>query len=210
MMGQDQKNKFKEKVTIYKQKLIDNPEHPTAYYNMGGVLKKLGHLDQAIDAYKHQLEMNPLHEKSWNNMGTTLSQQGNYQEAEIAFTKALEIEPSFLLALTNIVELALIQQDIELCIHYINKILKLVGDKTDEFSVVPFLLWLTAVEKSYQPVLTAIEKRDPDLNFNWDFKELEPVIKGLRKSQQKIAACFIRYFTNQLSFSALQERLKDD
>ena len=209
-MGLDQKNELEEKVTIYKQKLMDNPENQTAYYNMGNILKKLGHLDQAIDAYKHQLEMNPLHEKSWNNMGTTLSQQGNYKEAEIAFTKASAIEPSFLLALSNAAELALIQQDTELCIHYINKILKLVDDKADEFSVALFLVWLTAVEKSYQPVLTAIGKREPEINFNWDFKALEPVIERLRKSQQKIAACFIRYFTNQLSFPALQKRLNDD
>jgi len=206
----DKKEDLEESVAIYRQKLIDNPTHQTAYYNMGGLLKKLGRLDQAIDAYQYQLEMNPLHEKSWNNMGTTFFQQGNYQEAKIAFIKALEIEPSFLLALTNISELALIQQDIELCNHYINKILKLVGDNADEFSVAHFFIWLTAVEKSYQPVLTAIERRDPNLNFDWDFKEIEPVIKGLRKSKQKIAECFIRYFTNQLSFSALQERLKDD
>ncbi len=209
-MEQDQEENLEESVVIYKQKLIDNPEHQTAYYNMGGILKKLGHLDQAIDAYKHQLEINPLHEKSWNNMGTTLSKQGNYKEAEIAFTKALEIQPNFLLALTNAAELALIQQNTQLCNDYINNLLKLVGDKADEFSVAPFLVWLTVVEKSYQPILTAIGKREPDLNFDWDFKELEPVIMGLRKSQQKIAACFIRYFTNQLSFSALQERLKDD
>ena len=209
-MERDQEENLKESVAIYKQRLIDNPEHQTAYYNMGGILKKLGHLDQAIEAYKHQLEMNPLHEKSWNNMGTTLSQQGNYKDAEIAFTKALEIEPSFLLALTNVAELALIQQDTQLCKHYTNKILKLVGDKADEFSVAPFLVWLTAVEESYQPVLTAIGKREPEINFDWDFKELQPVIERLRKSQQKIAACFIRYFKNQLSFSALQERLKDD
>lgn len=209
-MELDQKNELEEIITTYKQKLIDNPEHQTAYFNMGGVLKKLGHLDEAIDAYKNQLEINPLHEKSWNNMGTTLSQQGNYREAEIAFTKALEIDSSFILALSNVAELALIQQNIPLCKQYINKILKLVGDKTDEFSVATFLLWLTAVEENYQPILTAIEKREPDLNFDWGFKELEPVIEVLRKSQQKIATCFIRYFTNQLSFSALQERLKDD
>jgi len=209
-MGLNQESELEEKVTIYKQKLIDNPAHQTAYYNMGGVLKKLGRLNQAIDAYKHQLDMNPLHEKSWNNIGTTLSQQGNYQEAKVAFTKALEIEPNFLLVLTNVAELALIQQDTELCNHYINKILKLVGDKADEYSVALFLVWLTAVEKSYQPILTAIEKRDPEINFDWDFKVLEPVIERLRKSQQKIAVCFILYFTNQLSFSALQERLKDD
>lgn len=209
-MELDQKENLEKNVAIYKQQLIDKPEHSTAYYNMGGALKKLGHLDLAIVAYKHQLEINPLHEKSWNNIGTTLSQQGNYREAQVAFTEALEIDSSFLLALTNVAELAVIQQDTQLCKQYINKTLKLVGDKADEFSVVPFLLWLTAVEESYQPILIAIKKRESDLNFDWDFKALEPVIKGLRKSQQKIATCFIRYFTNQLSFSALQERLKDD
>ncbi len=205
-----QQNNLQETVKYYQQTLIDNRRHQTANYNLGVALKSLGRLKEAMSAYNRQLEINPLHEKAWNNIGSILSEQGAYEEAKVAFNKALDIEPAYLYALTNAAELALIQNNYTLCRHYIKKNLSLVGDKSDEFAITPFLIWLTTNEENYQPILTAIKKRDLEDHFNWDFDVLKPVIHRLRKSQQKIAESFIRYFSNEMSFSALQERLNND
>ncbi|MDQ7091735.1 MAG: tetratricopeptide repeat protein [Methylococcales bacterium] len=205
-----QQHNLKDKVFDYQQKLEENPQHLTAYYNMGVILKKLGCLEQAVDAYKNQLNVNPLHEKSWNNIGTVLFKQERYSEAKKSFNKALEIDPTYVYALTNSAELALVEKDYPLCLQYVNEILKLVTDNTEEYILAPFIIWLTAADKSYQPVLDAIKNQDNEHAFNWNFESLELVIYTLCKSQQKIAESFIAYFNKDLSLSGLQERLKND
>jgi tetratricopeptide (TPR) repeat protein len=209
-MDLNQKNRLRETVRYYQQILIEEPEHPIAYYNMGVALKELGEFEKAISVYKHQLKINPLHYKSWNNIGSTLTQLEIYEEAKKAFDKALKIDPIYLYALTNAAELSLIEADHDLCTYYVDEILKLVGDQADEFSVMAFFVWLNTDNASYQPVLDAIEKRDSKKEFKWSFETLRPVIEKLRKSKQKIAESFIRYFNNQLSFSGLDKRLKNE
>ncbi|MCK5727945.1 MAG: tetratricopeptide repeat protein [Methylococcales bacterium] len=209
-MDLNQRNRLEESIRYYQKVLIDEPEHPTANYNIGVTLKELGEFEQAITAYKHQLDIDPKHEKSWNNIGTTLSRLGAYRDAKNAFTKALEIDPVYLYALTNVAELALIEHDRALCSRYIDEVLKLVGDQADEFVVMSFFLWLVSIDEGYQSVLSAIKKRESKQPFNWCFETLVPVISRLRKSQQKIAESFISYFNNQLSFAGLEERLRND
>ncbi|MCK5872365.1 MAG: tetratricopeptide repeat protein, partial [Methylococcales bacterium] len=209
-MDLNQRNRLEESIHYYQKVLINEPEHATAHYNIGVTLKELGAFEQAITAYRHQLEIDPQHEKSWNNIGTTLTRLGAYTEAKHAFTKALEIDPIYLYALTNAAELALIEHDRLLCAHYIDEILILVGDQAEEFSVMSFFIWLSAVDEGYQSVLTAIEKRESKKPFNWGFETLTPVVSRLRKSQQKIAESFMSYFSNQLSFAGLEERLRND
>ncbi|MCK5897483.1 MAG: tetratricopeptide repeat protein [Methylococcales bacterium] len=209
-MDLNQRNRLEESIHYYQKVLINEPEHATAHYNIGVTLKELGEFEQAITAYKHQLEINPKHEKSWNNIGTTLTQLGAYRDAKNAFTKALEIDPIYLYALTNAAELALIEHDRALFSYYIEEILKLVGDQTEEFAVMSFFMWLSSVEEGYQVVLIAIKKRQSKTPFNWSFETLTPVLSRLRKSQQKIAESFISYFNNQLSFEGLEARLRND
>lgn len=204
-----EKSRLQKNIDNYRQKLTENPEHETAYYNMGVAFKKLGRLEEAIDAYKRQLEINPQHDRAWNNLGTSLFLQGSYAEARMAFVKALEINPIYLYALTNDAELALVQNDVARCRKNVEAILKLVGDKTEEFVVCPFLLWLASPEKSYQPILQAIESRQPKNYFNWNFDSLETVIQRLSFPKQEIARSFISYFSNDLSYSGLQENLKN-
>jgi tetratricopeptide (TPR) repeat protein len=177
---------------------------------MGVALKELGEFEKAISVYKHQLKINPLHYKSWNNIGSTLTQLEIYEEAKKAFDKALKIDPIYLYALTNAAELSLIEADHDLCTYYVDEILKLVGDQADEFSVMAFFVWLNTDNQSNHPVWQAIQNRDSKKEFKWSFETLRPVIEKLRKSKQKIAESFIRYFNNQLSFSGLDKRLKNE
>ena len=204
-----QKNKLQRSVDGYRQKIFENPVHETAYYNLGVALKKMGRLKEAIDAYKKQLEINPRHERAWNNLGTSFFQQGSYAEAKTAFSKALNINPTYLYALSNDAELALVQNDKKRCLQHIEEILGLVGNQTEEFVICRFLTWLGSPEESYQAILEGIETRQPSNYFDWNFDSLEAVIQRLPQSKQTIARNFISYFSNNLSFPALQESLKE-
>ncbi|NOQ35660.1 MAG: tetratricopeptide repeat protein [Methylococcaceae bacterium] len=204
-----QRTNLEKALKDYQQKLAKNPKHETAHYNLGVTFKKLSRMEEAVTAYKEQLQIDPQHDRAWNNMGTALFKLGNYAEATTAFSKALKINPSYLYALTNDAELALIQNDSARCLLRVNTIMSLVGDKTEEFVVSPFLIWLSAPEQRYHAILKAIEKRQPKNHFNWSFEEIEPVVTRLNNSQQKIARSFISYFSNNLSFSGLQKHLKN-
>lgn len=197
-------------INQYKQKILKCPDHETAHYNLGINLKKLGLLEKSIEAFRQQLMINPLHDRAWNNMGTTFFHQGKYEDAQNAFSKALEIDSNYLFTLCNDAELALVQNQGERFLKRADKVLNLVDNSSEETVMIAFLIWLNSNNESYQPILEAIDKRQPENYFHWDFDAIELVIQKLRKSQQKIAYCFIGYFKQCLSFPALQSRLKDD
>ena len=203
-------NNLQNTVKDYQQKISNNPKHETAYYNLGLTFKKLGEFNKAIAAYKKQLKINPKHERAWNNMGTALFEQEKYEEAKDAFNKALKIDETYLFALTNYAELTLIKTDERRSLKLVAKILSLVDDKAEERAIMLFLAWLHDCSKSYEPILEAIQQRQPDNHFNWNFEAIEKGLQKFAPAQQKIAYSFIAYFKQSFNFSTLQSQLRQD
>ncbi|WP_419639691.1 tetratricopeptide repeat protein, partial [Thiolapillus sp.] len=80
-------------IEAFRKLLEINPDHESAWNNLGAVLGKQGNLDEAINALRKQLEINPRHEDAWYNLGGALGTQGNLDEAINAFRRQLEINP---------------------------------------------------------------------------------------------------------------------
>ena len=62
---------------------------------MGNLLKKLGNLDQAIEAFSKAISIRPDFFEAYTNMGNALKDQERFQAALEAHEQALSIKPNF-------------------------------------------------------------------------------------------------------------------
>ena len=93
--------RFDAAVGSYKSVLAINPDHATAYYNMGNALKDQGKYEEAIEAYNKALVLNPDNADAQNNMGIAFKERGRLEEAIEAYNKALKIQPDYTAAYCN-------------------------------------------------------------------------------------------------------------
>ncbi len=93
---------FTSEETLWNDTLAKNPDCWMARNNLGNLLLKKGHLDEARSQYLTVLEINPNDAKAHDNLGNLLSQKGQVEAAKAEFEKALEIEPNFADAHNNL------------------------------------------------------------------------------------------------------------
>ena len=72
------------------------------HYNLGLVLDKQGHTEEAIEHYLQALRTYPDFAKAHNNLGNALSKQGHTEEAIEHYLQALRIYPDFAKAHNNL------------------------------------------------------------------------------------------------------------
>lgn len=90
----DQLNRHSEAITVLRQALVLDPQHPTVQNNLGYLLleenKNLGEAARLIESSVRQEPDNGSVQDSW---GWVLFKQGKYVEAEKALRKAAELSP---------------------------------------------------------------------------------------------------------------------
>ena len=64
------------------------------FINMGSVLNRLEHHQQAEECYEQALQLQPNSAVIYNNIGNNYYNQGRFTQAELAFQKALQINPA--------------------------------------------------------------------------------------------------------------------
>jgi tetratricopeptide (TPR) repeat protein len=75
-----------------------------------GFLKlTLGQLPEAVAALRKSVELDPLSSEAWNGLGYTLTANREFASARQALVRALQISPGSEFALSNSVELQLLQ-----------------------------------------------------------------------------------------------------
>ncbi|HUB67608.1 MAG TPA: tetratricopeptide repeat protein [Candidatus Methylacidiphilales bacterium] len=100
---------FENKTAFWADTLGKNPACWVGYNDLGNILARTGHLDEAIAYYQEALAYNSNYPDALNNLGGALAQQGRMDEAVANYQKALEIDPDLADAHNNL-GLALFQE----------------------------------------------------------------------------------------------------
>ena len=202
-----QLGRYEEAIASYDKAVTINPNHNWAWYQRGWSLRQLGRYEEAITSFDKAVAINPNHDWAWSQRGYALWKQGKLSDAANSFAKALEIAPNDLSALSNDIELALVQQDFSRMQQRLTVALPLLQPNTNTFVILPFLQWLAAPQTSPQFILDAIRQLEPTVKIDWDFSTTQPALDRLTPAQQTIAYAFIDFFKSQCDFATLQQRV---
>ena len=86
--------RYDEALAVVKEATEKAPENPAAWFSLGVVQDKLGHLDQVIAAMEKVIALDPKHATALNYLGYTFAERNmRLPEAEKLVLRALEIRP---------------------------------------------------------------------------------------------------------------------
>lgn len=88
-------------VAYLRSALEEDPANWKAHYNLGNVLKVLGHREEAVEHYQEALRIKPDVAEAHNNWGNALKALGRPGEALAHYQEALRINPDFATAHYN-------------------------------------------------------------------------------------------------------------
>jgi len=77
------------------EKIAQNPDDRTGYFDIGYAYLLQGKPDKAIIALKKAQEIAPYDKEIYNNHGVAYQKMGQYNKAEVYFKKALEIDKDY-------------------------------------------------------------------------------------------------------------------
>ena len=93
---------------LEKARTLD-PGNDAIQSGYGELLRTLGRLPEAIAALRKCVELDPLSSEAWNGLGYSLTANREFASAQQALIRALQISPGSEFALSNSVELQLLQ-----------------------------------------------------------------------------------------------------
>jgi tetratricopeptide (TPR) repeat protein len=85
--------KFQESVDLMERVVRSEPEHKTAYNDLGRAYLAVGDFARAEKALTKATEIDPFSPYAFNNLGRVFRAQRRFEEAEKAFRKQIEIDP---------------------------------------------------------------------------------------------------------------------
>jgi len=80
-------------ISIYRQVLEDNPDHPDALHYLGMACHSTGDFEQAIAHIGKALTIAPAYVEALNNLGVIYQSMGRLEEAENCYSRVIEIRP---------------------------------------------------------------------------------------------------------------------
>jgi tetratricopeptide (TPR) repeat protein len=95
----------------YRDALQGSPGDPTALYNVGNALAKLGHWDEAITNYRQALQITPAKPEILDNLGFALAQNKQLPEATACFENVLRLNPNSVNAHNNLATILFVQSN---------------------------------------------------------------------------------------------------
>ena len=78
------------------------PQDAEAHANLAGVLRALGHLDEAVVSGRRAVQIKPDFAEAHNNLGVALKDMGQLDAAVASYRSALKIKPGFVEAHNNL------------------------------------------------------------------------------------------------------------
>jgi tetratricopeptide (TPR) repeat protein len=80
-------------IPLFERAVALEPQHKTAWNDLGLAYMRLTEFDRAAAAFQKQLQVNPADEHAHNYLGVAFERQEKYDEAAAAFRKQIEIDP---------------------------------------------------------------------------------------------------------------------
>jgi Flp pilus assembly protein TadD len=93
---------FHDGETLWRDTLAKNPNSWMAYGNIGFLLQKQGHPEEAAGYFQQALRLHPDYFEALNDLGTMSADAGRYDEAIEYFQRANRIQPNFFDTLKNL------------------------------------------------------------------------------------------------------------
>jgi tetratricopeptide (TPR) repeat protein len=149
----------------------------------------------------------------FNDWGVSLYKQKQYPQAQAIFAKGLEKFPEYLDMLSNDAELALVQGDKQRLQQRLNTLQTLYKQKDGVYTnqhpaIMQFLQYVSDAEQTPEALLNVITQTDKAVFYNWDFSDIQPVLKALSPARQKTATLFIDFFQSRINLDSLKSQLK--
>ncbi len=149
----------------------------------------------------------------FNSYGLSVYKQKRYAEAQTLFANALEKFPKDFNLLANDLELALVQGDKQRMQRRLDAMQLLYSKKDGVYSdkypaIMQFLKYLSDDKQTPESVRIVIEQTDKTVTYDWDFSDIEPVLKQLSPAKQKTAKSFIDFFQNRINLNTLKKQTK--
>jgi tetratricopeptide (TPR) repeat protein len=94
--------KFHKALSKASQLLFEFPDSLDLYNFIGITNRRLGKLNESINAYKKAISLKSSYFQAYNNMGTALVDQGKLEKAKTAYKKAIEYKPDYAEAMWNL------------------------------------------------------------------------------------------------------------
>ena len=85
---------YRDVETIWRDTLAKNPNSWMAYGNLGLLLQKQGHLDEAYQYFQQALRLNPDYYEALNDLGSMCAAAGRYDEAIDYYRRANRSQPN--------------------------------------------------------------------------------------------------------------------
>jgi tetratricopeptide (TPR) repeat protein/transglutaminase-like putative cysteine protease len=86
-------NNYQLAISLFQQVVKLEPQHKTAWDEMGRAYLALNQNDQAIAVFKKQIEIDAYHEYAYNDLGVAYQRELKYDEAIQQFRKQIDINP---------------------------------------------------------------------------------------------------------------------
>ena len=197
-------NQVEEAITTYDKltQYIGEPERPWAQGPLAMIL-----LSKAeVLAYKAKRPKDDIFD-SENNLSTAIvcfeELINRYGESDNP-----QVQQQCQSARTSLAELALITDQPQIALKYINQVLEQTTPENEEHAIMPFLRWLADPETPQQTVLTAIRQLAPEVEFNWDWDNILVLINQLPEPVKNQAECYVAYFEEHQDIEKLEANLQ--
>lgn len=86
----------------FRQVVVQKPNDPEAYYNLGTLSLHQNDLPTARRHLEQTIKLRPDYPEAWNNLGMIAARQGLADEAIRNFQQSLDLRPSYTIALLNL------------------------------------------------------------------------------------------------------------
>ena len=87
-------DQLREAVRLIESSLRTNPEHAEALNNLGVAYRRMGRLDDAMEAHRRAVQLSPKSATAHNNLGTDAHALGQFEEALRHYQTAISLNPS--------------------------------------------------------------------------------------------------------------------
>ena len=155
-----QQKNFRKAGELYKEILINHPDHANTYVNLGNVYQKLDKYDQAKHCYEKVIKLNPNDPDAYYNLGNVYKKLDKQQEAVDFYNKAIQINPHYLGAYNNLGNVFKDLGEYKKAIYCYNKVIQMNPNNSEAFNNIGLSYWKLGKTKlavdSYQ---TALVKR---------------------------------------------------
>jgi len=101
-LSHHQAGRLPDAAAIYRQVLLQNPNHVEALHLLGLIAGQYGNDDQAIDLIGRAIRLKPDLANAHSNLGNSLMRKGRLDEAVASYRRAIELKPDYFAAYCNL------------------------------------------------------------------------------------------------------------